>query len=126
MATEKKNNPIVNNQKFKIPVIIGLGVCALLVGAAMPTVKWTGFGEHKTETFKTHDPESAVLKLALWSPEARSQELASIAETGHPLDRSRARYLLAVDLMQLGQGEAALKYLDGLEKNYQIKKKLFI
>ncbi len=120
MATEKKNNPIVNHQKFKIPVIIGLGVCALLVGAAMPTVKWTGFGQHKIETLKTDNAESAVLKLALWSPEARSPELASIAETGHPLDRSRAKYLLAVDLMQLGQGEAALKYLDGLEKSYPI------
>ncbi len=120
MPTEKKNNPIVNNKKFKIPVIVGLGVCALLVGAAMPTVKWTGFGQHKIETLKTESAESAVLKLALWSPSARAQELQTLAETGHPLDRSRAKYLLAVDLMQLGQGEAALKHLDGLEKSYPI------
>lgn len=126
MATENKNHPTVNHQKIvnnkrnTISLLIGLGVGALLLGAAMPTVKWTGFGQNKTETLQIHNADSEVLKLALRSPQERSQALQRLAETGHPLDRSRARYLLAVDLMQLGQGEAALKYLDGLEKSYQI------
>lgn len=126
MATENKNHPTVNHQKIvnnkrnRISLLIGLGVGALLLGAAMPTVKWTGFSQHKTETLQIHDADSEVLKLVWRSPQERSQELQRLAETGHPLDRSRARYLLAVDLMQLGQGEAALKYLDGLEKSYQI------
>lgn len=110
----------MSNNRKKLYVAVGVGVCALLFGAAMPTVKWTVFSQNQVQTFKTNDVSSAVSKLALLSPEARSLELQEIAENGNGLDRSQARYLLAVDQIQLGQGEAALKYLDGLEKDYQI------
>lgn len=120
MATEEQRNRIVSNKRHKIYVAIGVGVGAFLIGAAMPTAKWMGFGQNQIQTFTKNDVSSAVSQLALLSPQARSLEIQEIAENGKPLDRSRARYLLAVDRIQTGQAEAALKDLQGLEKDYQI------
>jgi soluble lytic murein transglycosylase len=120
MGTEEKSKLIVSKNRSKIYMAVGVGVCALLFGAAMPTVKWTVFGQNQVETFNTHQVSSAVGKLALLSPPERSPLLQQIAENGKGIDRSRARYLLAIDQIQAGLGEAALQYLDGLETEYQI------
>ena len=120
MGTAEKRNLIVSKKKNKIYMLMGIAVGALLIGAATPTVKWTGFVQKKIEIFQTNEVSSAVRKLALHTPQERSLELSEIAQTGNGLDRSRARYLLAVDQLQLGQAEAALESLEGLEKDYQI------
>ena len=64
---------------------------------------------------------SAILPLVSRSPKQRAGLLETIANARKPaLDRHRARYLLAVDLLEQNQGLAALEYLRGLEKDYPL------
>jgi soluble lytic murein transglycosylase len=65
------------------------------------------------------DAPSEVLPLALVKPEARKAQLETIANSKEKsLDRARARYLLASDLINQYQGGEALGYLQELEKEY--------
>ena len=62
---------------------------------------------------------SAVLSLVTQPAEARRSQLEEIASARkRSLDRSRARYLLAVDLLAQFKGGPALEQLEGLEKEY--------
>ena len=82
----------------------------------------------KTEFFNKSDsqPEqtrtsSSLFTLGSQSPQQRASRLGEIAtEKTESVDRSRARYLLATDLLQQQQGKSALKYLQGLEKDYLV------
>lgn len=118
MGTEDKKTVIVSNNRHKIYVAIGVGLGAVLIGAAMPTVKWTGFSHNQVQTFTPSPVSSAVSQLVFLSPLERSSSLQEIAENGNRADRSRARYLLAVDHIQTGQPQAALQHLEGLETDY--------
>ena len=63
--------------------------------------------------------DSLVLSLVSAAPQQRQSQLEAIASSSHKsLSRSRARYILASDLIEQQQGESALKYLQGLEKDY--------
>jgi soluble lytic murein transglycosylase len=64
--------------------------------------------------------ESSVLAFADRSPSERADLLAELAQGPASLDRNRARYLLATDLIQQDHGGQALPLLDGLEQDYQI------
>ncbi|AFZ34322.1 Lytic transglycosylase catalytic [Stanieria cyanosphaera PCC 7437] len=84
--------------------------------------------------FKTQQPEksqqpSQVLPLVSLSPEQRDVRLKAIIQSNSPFwkksevtksDRSRARYLLAVDLLKAQRAKAALIYLKDLERNYSV------
>ena len=62
---------------------------------------------------------SVVLTLAELPAEQRQQTLQEIASSETlSLERSRARYLLANDLLQKYEGGPALRQLEGLEKEY--------
>jgi soluble lytic murein transglycosylase len=62
---------------------------------------------------------SAVLNLVSLPPAQRQAQLKQIAAKQEPsLDRSRARYLLAADLIKKYEGGPALRQLEGLEKEY--------
>ncbi|HEY9806866.1 MAG TPA: tetratricopeptide repeat protein, partial [Candidatus Obscuribacterales bacterium] len=61
---------------------------------------------------------SAIPALVGLSPEQRAKKLAAIAQGNNELDRNRARYLLASDLIRQRQGEPALKWIAGLESDY--------
>jgi soluble lytic murein transglycosylase len=50
----------------------------------------------------------------------RITTLSAIADKGEPLERCRARYLLATNLIQQGQGQKALNWLQGLEQDYPV------
>ncbi len=63
---------------------------------------------------------SRVLELVLETPEARREELRSIAEGKPSLERNRARYLLATDLIAEYEGGEALVLLRRLEKTYPV------
>ena len=64
---------------------------------------------------------SNILPLVSKPPQQRAELLATIANSKKPsLDRHRARYLLAVDLLKQNQGIAALEYLRGLEQDYSL------
>jgi soluble lytic murein transglycosylase len=50
----------------------------------------------------------------------RADALKSLIETGSPADKLRARYLLAVDLIQQDHGGQALPLLENLEEDYPV------
>ncbi|MBW4650935.1 MAG: transglycosylase SLT domain-containing protein [Kastovskya adunca ATA6-11-RM4] len=113
----------------KIPVAVGTGVlvCALL-GSSLLTLKMTGLLDRWTGNEQTATPlqpteiapPSAVLPLVSLPPQQRAARLAEIASVDKSLDRARARYLLATDLIRQQQGEKALVWLEGLESDYPV------
>jgi soluble lytic murein transglycosylase len=65
--------------------------------------------------------DSPVLKLASQPPLERASTLSDIVvQGGDKANVSRAKYVLATDLIQQDQGRAALRYLDKLEKDYSL------
>lgn len=69
-----------------------------------------------------YDPQhSPVLQLAALPAIDRAQSLNDIiVQQGNLLEVSRAKYVLASDLIQQEQGSKALQYLDNLEKEYPL------
>jgi soluble lytic murein transglycosylase len=65
--------------------------------------------------------DSPVLKLASQHPLERASTLNDIVvQGGDKANVSRAKYVLATDLIQQEQGSKALRYLDNLEKDYSL------
>jgi soluble lytic murein transglycosylase len=65
--------------------------------------------------------DSPVLKLASLQPLERANTLNDIVvQGGDKANVSRAKYVLATDLIQQDQGSKALRYLDKLEKDYSL------
>jgi soluble lytic murein transglycosylase len=66
-------------------------------------------------------PPTSTLALASVSPADRATQLEELADNGtSSLDRARARYLRAVDLIEQDHGGKALPLLDGLEREYEV------
>lgn len=66
------------------------------------------------------ETDSQVFSLALETPEVRESQLRKIANGEYSLERHRARYLLADDLIAKYEGGQALVLLRRLEKNYPL------
>lgn len=64
--------------------------------------------------------DSDLATLINLSPAQRSARLETIAKGAKSLDQSRARYLLASDLIRQNQPAQALPWLDGLERDYPV------
>lgn len=74
-----------------------------------------------TDSAELTADRTPVLALAAVAPAERATQLNSIAQqNSSSLDRHRARYLLAVDLIQQDHGGQALPLLEGLEKDYPV------
>ena len=113
--------------KSKTPWLIGGGVLLLIGGIALVAPNFINWMEkqQQEQVVKTLETESnqpsEVLKLALLSPEKRRDQLKAIAgQSESTLERSRARYLLATDLLKDYQGGQAVQLLEGLEQDYPI------
>ena len=76
--------------------------------------------QNQLKQVDVQDPKSEVLPLAQLSPEKRVSKLEALAQEPASQDRNRARYLLASDLIGQQQGAEALKWLEGLEKDYPL------
>ncbi|TVQ41858.1 MAG: tail length tape measure protein [Gloeocapsa sp. DLM2.Bin57] len=68
----------------------------------------------------TNQESSRVLALVLETPETRREELTIIAQSQPSLERNRARYLLANDLIAQYEGGQALVLLRRLEVTYPV------
>jgi soluble lytic murein transglycosylase len=99
--------------------LAGAGLCVLLAGAAVPAVRQSGWIGQR-ELLATPESDSAVFALALRSENQRTDALQELADRGKSGDRLRARYLLASDAIARGEGQTALQWLDGLEKDYTV------
>jgi soluble lytic murein transglycosylase len=76
--------------------------------------------DQSPEQLQLKNPKSAVLQLVSASPAKRALQLQALAQLPQSLERDRARYLLASDLLQQKQGEKALSVLAGLEQSYPV------
>jgi len=116
---------------------IGVGMSALLIGVGVVTSKWSDWqqsgsmtGQLQHQLFNKLEPKSEILPVVSLPPEQRVTKLLEIAHNSSPPgitftavqapDRSRARYLLASDLIARQQGKEALNWLEGLEKEYPV------
>ncbi len=102
----------------------GIGVCALLLAGAVVVSQNTNtiFGPIArlfSGELKKDNP-SVILSLTEQPATQRAAKLAEIASGAKSLNRSRARYLLAADLIEQKQGEQALKWLEGLDWDYSV------
>jgi soluble lytic murein transglycosylase len=115
-------------QKKQISIIAGAGLCAFLVGAMVsaPEIgkslgQWLKPGKSQPEQItEASIAKSVVLPLVSQSPQERAAKLEGIAKGSNSLDRNRARYLLASDLIDTKDGKKALELLQGLEKDYPL------
>ncbi|WP_228014999.1 tetratricopeptide repeat protein [Synechocystis salina] len=78
-------------------------------------------GSHMRAYEQEQHQDSEVLRLALLTPEQRRGRLEAIANQEElSLERSRARFLLAGDLLAKFEGGPAIRVLEGLEVQYPV------
>ncbi|WP_267384083.1 transglycosylase SLT domain-containing protein [Cyanobacterium sp. uoEpiScrs1] len=119
---------MLKSLKQKNFLFVGLGVLGItIVGTILLVPKSIEWFEHRQkiqiEEALKEDPNkpSIILTLAEVPLKQRQQKLQEIAESNTlSLERSRGRYLLAVDLLKKYEGGPALRQLDGLDKEYPI------
>ena len=112
----------------KIAVASGVGVAALVIGATVLGASYDWYGKLMTwrpfigqnSLNSANQEKSEVLHLVSLATSERAARLEAISQGKDSLEQSRARYLLATDLLQQKQAKKALSWLEGLEKNYSV------
>jgi len=114
--------------KANLPLVAIAGLSALSLGmtAALVNTVAPGDGPPILEEsllpglggFSAHNADDPVLALALQPAAQRQSALSSAAEGQEALSRSRARYLLALDLINQDRGGSAIPVLQELESEY--------
>ena len=123
-------NPIKRRQqRKKTRLALLFGIAAVLIGGPWLEGKY-GRGLAQSTLGCLLQPEkpitsskttnTGVLSLASVAKQERSYHLQAIAYKPKSLSSSRARYLLASDLIQQKQGQKALELLQGLECEYPV------
>ncbi|HBB34160.1 MAG TPA: tail length tape measure protein [Cyanobacteria bacterium UBA8803] len=116
-------------QRTQLKMVAGIGLCALLMGGTLLATKNNSLLGQLTirlPSFNNHSIPSAArgntpaLRLAALPAPKRTAQLEAIARGDKPLERARARYLLAADLIEQQQGQKALRWLEGLEWDYPV------
>jgi soluble lytic murein transglycosylase len=117
-------------RKTRVSVLIGVSVCVMAIGSVVAATKWMGVGPFQKASgpLDAANSESSVKMLVSLSPSERSAKLVAIVASGSATTnpqqqispQSRARYLLAGDLIQQGNAAKALTLLDKLEQEYPI------
>ncbi|MGL5063273.1 MAG: tetratricopeptide repeat protein, partial [Microcoleus sp.] len=113
----------------KLSVLIGVSVGVLTIAAIVAGTKWNGANpfQNAVKPQTSANSASEVKMLVSLSPADRSAKLVELAATqsgnstdGQVSPQSRARYLLASDLIQQGNATKALNLLDKLEQEYPL------
>ncbi|MBW4538493.1 MAG: transglycosylase SLT domain-containing protein [Myxacorys chilensis ATA2-1-KO14] len=122
----------MKERKVWISLAVGAGALALLAGAVLPIEKLLKQDTQSSASLGSLEPfhskpntigapSKLVSPLVMQSPKQRAQTLEAAVEKLSPsLERNRARYMLASDLVVQGQGEKALEPLKDLEKDYTV------
>jgi soluble lytic murein transglycosylase len=105
---------------------LAAGICLFIAFLGVPLIvsQYSNFSENRFNFLKPQEygslesPQSGVLQLVSVSPGERAAQLQAIAQQSNSRDRSRARYLLASDLIVQRQGEKAIAVLQDLEPDY--------
>ncbi|MEG4515977.1 MULTISPECIES: transglycosylase SLT domain-containing protein [unclassified Microcoleus] len=121
---------MLKRRRARFSVLISVSVCVIAIGSLVAAMKWMGFGsvQKAQQPLNAANSESEVKMLVSLSPSERSAKLVELAasqsESTNPQQQispqSRARYLLASDLIQQGNAAKALKLLDKLEQEYPV------
>jgi soluble lytic murein transglycosylase len=119
---------MLHQPKGQIGIAIGVSLSVLVIvlglwaeqnpNATKSGVKQTSTAQDLALEKVAGVKEIQVLK-ALPSPQ-RAAKLAEITKSSDALERDRARYLLATDLMQQGQAKQGLQQLQDLEGSYAV------
>lgn len=119
---------MLKEQKNKIPLAVGAVVLLFtLLGSSFLALRMTGLlgrfpGSEQSQNPLNptkEDEESPVLRLVSQPLQTRASQLeAIISGFNSSVDKHRARYLLASDLIEQKQGAKALKLLEKLESEY--------
>ena len=110
-------------RQYRVHLAVGAGLSVLLMGATTLLVKnglWSRQDTNQTQNQIREPNSTAVFSLVSLAPSQRLGQLSAIAQSSPSLDRARARYLLASDLIQQQQGVKALSWLSNLEPEYPI------
>ncbi len=121
-------NPLKRRQRRKqIALAVSAGLCGLLIGGPVLEAKY-GRGltqstiscllQKQRPITSAKKSDTTVLSLVSLPSSQRREQLAAIASGPKSQERSRARYLLASDLLEQKQGQKALSLLEGLECDY--------
>ncbi|MDY6941246.1 MAG: transglycosylase SLT domain-containing protein [Cyanobacteriota bacterium] len=98
-----------------VTIVLGLGI--LLAGAA--ALSWM---RRDRDNLALIDPvpsdRSEIAEILSLPEDRRASELEALATDSQADDRPRARYLMALEALDRQEPEAALQWLDGLEKDY--------
>jgi soluble lytic murein transglycosylase len=114
----------------RVYVLIGVSVGVMAIGSGLAAANWMGIGpfQKAQQPVDAANSASEVKMLVSLSPIERSAKLVELAATQSATTsppqqispQSRARYLLASDLIQQGDATKALKLLDNLEQEYPL------
>ncbi|MEL7038612.1 MAG: transglycosylase SLT domain-containing protein [Cyanobacteria bacterium J06592_8] len=112
---------MVKQRITQFAFLLGAASVALAIGIFFPITQLQRFLPSGNVSTQEPDETEMVVLLASMSPEERQVELQDIAQrSSASTERSRARYLLASDLVAQNQPEEAIKLLEGLEKDYPL------
>ena len=114
-------------RKTQISLAVGAGVLVVIAGATLLVPHWRGYlekwgvvGKLQGSANQIQSHQLPVLPLLSQPSQKRATQLEAIAQQPKSLDRNRARFLLANDLIQQKQGKKALAMLEGLEADYPV------
>lgn len=117
---------MLNRLKSATPFLAVASISALSLGMVAALVEnrtqpiqvpaTTAIVSGSDQQAKANDP---VLQLVSQKPDQRANQLAELAAAPASVSQNRARYLLALDLIQQGHGGRALDLLDNLEHSYR-------
>ncbi|MEL7350038.1 MAG: transglycosylase SLT domain-containing protein [Cyanobacteria bacterium P01_A01_bin.116] len=116
--------------KSRWPLLALAGMSTVLVGLVVGLLKTTdAFNPNRVGVVNPNvsaqqAPDavgaSEVLALANQPAVSRSEALRAIAQKNNGIERDRARYMLATDYINQGQGQNALPLLTDLERTYTV------
>ena len=104
----------------QISLLMGFCASALLAGVLMPELNDSSYSHNSIEERLNSPSELDVTTLVSLPPEQREAQLETAASKGKTLNRNRARYLLASDLLEKGEVSEAIANLKSLERDYKI------
>lgn len=119
----------LERRRKQLVLASGAGLCALLMGATLLGTKYSSHihqwsmglpFQEQSPLLQGKQVNTSVLQLVSLPSKKRAAQLEAIAFGPQSLDRVRARYLLAADLIEQKQGKQALRWLEGLEWDYPV------
>ena len=104
----------------KVSILVFASVGALLLGVFLPQLTSTKKISQNSIEKQKLNPDLDVISFVSLPPEQRRSRLETTIKIGKSLNTSRARYVLANDLIQQGEAELAMAKLKDLEKEYTV------